>query len=391
MSNSAVSMYAIGLDQIAALIKATGHKRTTLVQGHMGTGKSSLLSTLGRELPNHTLCYFDCTTKDLGDITLPNIKGAGLGAGSRLKGKINPMTHDVDLTVTNQDETLPFVTYSTNEELGAHHNGPIALMVDEYGKANPSVKNALLRLMLERKIGSYTLHPDSIIFATTNLGAEGVGDLLPPHARNRITVVTARKPTNMEWIEWGINAGVDHTLLGWCKDNPQLFHSFDDYKNPDDNPYIFHPKQQRAAFVTPRSLEAASDILKERHNFDDQTTTAALMGTIGERGAMDLMAFVKLADQLPSLESIKKEPLTAKVPSSAAAVCMVVYRTLATIEKEWMDNWMIYMDRLDTEAQGMFANGVRAPKYGRQALVMTNKNFTQWAMKNSHLFAADKR
>ena len=365
MSNSAVSMYAVGLDQIAALIKATGHKRTTLVQGHMGTGKSSLLRTLSAELPNHTPCYFDCTTKDLGDITLPRIAEAGADAA--------------------------FVSYATNEELGAHHSGPIALMVDEYGKANPSVKNALLRLMLERKIGSYTLHPESIVFATTNLGAEGVGDLLPPHARNRITVVTARKPTNMEWIEWGINAGVDHTLLGWCKDNPQLFHSFDDYKNPDDNPYIYHPKQQRAAFVTPRSLEAASDILKERLHFDDQTTTAALMGTIGERGAMDLMAFVKLADQLPSLESIKKDPENAKVPTSAAAVCMVVYRTLATIEKEWMDNWMIYLNRLDTEAQGMFANGVRAPKYGRQAMVMTNKNFTQWAMKNSHLFAADKR
>ena len=365
MSNNALTMYALGLDQIAALIQATGHKRTTLVQGHMGTGKSSLLRTLSAALPTHTPCYFDCTTKDLGDITLPRIAEAGADAA--------------------------FVSYATNEELGAHHGGPIVLMVDEYGKANPSVKNALLRLMLERKIGSYTLHPDSIIFATTNLGAEGVGDLLPPHARNRITVVTARKPSNMEWIEWGINNGVDHSLLGWCKDNPQLFHSFDDYKNPDDNPYIFHPKQQRAAFVTPRSLEAASDILKERHQFDDQTTTAALMGTVGERAAMDLMAFVKMSDQLPSLDSIKKDPLLAKVPTSAAAVCMVVYRTLATIEKDWVDAWMTYMDRLDTEAQGMFANGVRAPKYGRQGIVMTHGKFTNWAMKNSHLFAADKR
>ena len=58
----------------------------------------------------------------------------------------------------------------------------------------------------------------------------------------------------MEWIEWGINNGVDHTLLGWCKDNPHLFHSFEDVKDPDDNPYIYHPKQQRTAFVTPRSL-----------------------------------------------------------------------------------------------------------------------------------------
>jgi hypothetical protein len=115
------------------------------------------------------------------------------------------------------------------------------------------------------------------------------------------------------------------------------------------------------------------------------------MGTIGDRGAMDLMAFVKLADQLPSLQSIKDTPETAKVPSSAAAVCMVVYRTLAALEKDWVDSWMIYCERLDKEAQGMFANGVRSPKYARQAMVMTNKRFTTWAMVNSYLFATDKR
>ena len=365
MSNDAINMYALNLDQIANLIKATGHLRTTLVQGHMGTGKSSLLRTLARELPDHIPCYFDCTTKDLGDITLPRIAEAGADAA--------------------------YVSYATNEELGAHHGGPIILMIDELGKSNPSVKNALLRVILERKIGSYSLHPESIVFATTNLGGEGVGDMMPPHMRNRITVVTARKPSNMEWIEWGINNDIDHTLLGWCKDNPQLFHGFDNYKNPDDNPYIYHPKQQRAAFVTPRSLEAASDILKNRKGLDDMTVTSALMGTIGDRGAMDLMAFVKLSDQLPSLESIKKSPETAKVPNSAAAVCMVVYRTLATIEKDWIDNWMIYCQRLDKEAQGMFANGVRAPKYHKQAMIMTSSSFTKWAMENSYLFAADKR
>jgi putative ribosome biogenesis GTPase RsgA len=41
---TAQQMYHLSLDQIASLIKATGHKRTTLVQGHMGTGKSSLLN-----------------------------------------------------------------------------------------------------------------------------------------------------------------------------------------------------------------------------------------------------------------------------------------------------------------------------------------------------------
>ncbi len=363
--NTATTMYALGLDQVEALIRKSGALRTILVQGDMGTGKSSLLTVLAKALPDHTPCYFDCTTKDLGDITIPNIAKLDDGTG--------------------------YVTYLTNEELGAHNNTPVIIMIDEFGKANPAVKNALLRLILERKIGSYTLHPDSIIFATTNKGSEGVGDLLPPHARNRMTVIQTRKPNNMEWIEWGINNEIDHTLLGWCKDNPQLFYSFEDVKDPDDNPYIFHPKQQRAAFVTPRSLEAASDILKARDGLDDQTVTAALMGTIGERGAMDLMAFVKLADQLPSAESIKQDPKNAKVPNSAAGICMVVYRTLASLEKDWVDPWMDYLVRLDKEAQGMFANGVRAPKYSKQSLVMTNKKFTEWAMNNNYMFAADKK
>lgn len=363
--NATTAMYALGLDQVANAILNTGNKRTILVQGDMGTGKSSLLATLAKALPDHTPCYFDCTTKDLGDITIPNIAKLDDGTG--------------------------YVTYLTNEELGAHNHTPVIIMVDEFGKANPAVKNALLRLILERKIGSYTLHPDSIIFATTNKGSEGVGDLLPPHARNRMAVIQTRKPNNMEWIEWGINNEIDHTLLGWCKDNPQLFYSFEDITDPDDNPYIFHPKQQRAAFVTPRSLEAASDILKVRDGLDDQTTTALLIGTIGERGAMDLMAFVKLADQLPSAESIKQDPKNAKIPTSAAAVCMVVYRTLASLEKDWIDAWMDYLVRLDKEAQGMFANGVRAPKYSKQSLVMTNKKFTQWAMDNNYMFAADKK
>jgi hypothetical protein len=361
---NAQKMYALSLDQITNAILVGGHKRTILVQGHMGTGKSSMLNILSQELPKHIPCYLDCTTKDLGDITVPNLAKLDDGTG--------------------------YVTYLTNEELGAHHDVPVILMIDEYGKANPAVKNALLRLMLERKIGSYTLHPDSIVFATTNLGAEGVGDLLPAHARNRITVVTSRKPTAEEWIEWGINNGIHPTVLGWVRENPQVMQSFEDVFDPDENPHIFHPQVPRAAFVTPRSLEAASDWLHEQASFDDQTLTSLLMGTIGDRGALDLMAFVKLANQLPSLESIKQDPTGATLPTSASAVCMVVYKLLSVLERDWVDSCMTYLNRLDKEAQGLFANGVRAPKYSKRDIVMTNKKFTEWARDNNYMFTADK-
>jgi energy-coupling factor transporter ATP-binding protein EcfA2 len=363
MNNQAQSMYQIDLPQCVDLIAAVGSDRTVLAQGHMGSGKSSMLHMLGEKLPKHRKIYFDATTKDLGDIMIPSMQSI------EKDGCVRMIPH---------------------EELGLHIDGPIILMLDEYGKANPAVKNAMLRLMLERKVGSYSLHPDSVVFATTNLGSEGVGDILPPHARNRMTVVQIKKTNNMDLIEYGINNNWDHSLLGWVKDNPHLMASFEDIKDPSENPYIFDPRAQRAAFVTGRSLEAASDILKVRAGFDDITLTAALMGTIGDRGAMDLMAFVSLSDQLPTLQSIKDNPKSAKVPDSAAAICMVVYRTLSALDKDWLNSWMDYLPRLDTEAQAMFANGVRAPKYSKQSMVMTNKKFTEWAMKNNHLYTADK-
>ncbi len=104
---------------------------------------------------------------------------------------------------------------------------------------------------------------------------------------------------------------------------------------------------------------------------------------------MDMMAFVKLADQLPSLSSIKQSPLDAKVPESASAVCMVVYRALGAMDRDWVDNWVTYLERLDKEAQGLFAMGVRSNSYAKRSIVMQSKNFTQWAMKNNYMFAAD--
>lgn len=367
--NQATAMYALGLEQIKNAILFGGNEQTVLVQGHMGTGKSSLLKMLGSSLTKHTMCYFDCTTKDLGDVTVPKMMELGV-----------------------DEDGTEFVRFVPNEELGMHFKKPIILMIDEYGKANAAVKNAMLRLMLEGKVGSYELHPESIRFATTNLGAENVGDLVPAHARNRITIVTSRKPTWREWIEWGINNGIDHTLLGWVKNNDALFASFEDIKNHEENEYIFHPKAiGRTSFVTPRSLEAASRWLKIRDKLDDQTLTAMLMGTIGNRGAMELMAFVRLADQLPSIDSIKINPQTAKVPPSAGALAMVVYRALGSIERDWVDAWVEYMGRLDPEAQGLFVNNVREEKYSRRDIVLKNKKFTEWAMKNNHMFAADKK
>ena len=370
MKQSAESLFAQSIDECAESILATGNKVTTLVQGHMGTGKSSILKILAEKLPDHVPCYFDCTTKDLGDLMLP---------------KIASVEHE------------EYVKFVPNEEMGLHHDKPIILMIDEFGKANPSVKNGMMRIMLERTMGNKKLHPDSIVFATTNLGTEGVGDLLMPHHRNRITVIRMKKPTSTEWIEnFAFNAGIHPSLIMWVKENgEQLFQTFEEVDKPDDevggNPYIYHPQAQRPAFVTPRSLELASYWLWAKDKISKNALKSNLMGTIGARGGADLDAYIELVDQLPTQEDIKTNPTNAKVPDSASGVVMVVYRALATMNKEFIDPFMTYLVRLDMEAQALFAMQVRNPKYQKQGMVMSNKKFTEWCIANNYMFSADKK
>jgi hypothetical protein len=349
------------------IISAGAKFRTVLVQGHMGWGKSAMLGQLANRFPSHAPVYFDCTTKsDAGDLMIPKL-----------------------MNIDGSD----FVRYATNEELGVHLNKPLILLIDEFGKANQSVKNGLLRLMYERKIGSITLHPDSLIFATTNLGAEGVGDLLKPHERDRFTTLTLRKPVGEEWIPWGLDNGVNVTVLSWAKQTPQIFQSFEDVERPDDNPYIYHPKSTRRNFVTGRSLEAAGKWLDMSPMLSQDALQAALMGTVGDAAALDLMAYSKLLHELPSIESIKQHPEQAKIPSSMGAVCMVVFRSLSSIDHTWADAWMTYLNRLDRNAQALFCSTIQGGKFSpeRRSAVMQTVGYRDWAMANNHIFHADKK
>ena len=363
--NHAANLFQVGINQAVNLMLAN-RARTTMVQGHMGSGKSTLLKILAKRLPNHIPTYFDGTTKDLGDMSLP---------------------------ILSTVDTDGYVKFVPNEELGIHLGKPVILMFDEFGKMNPAVKNATLRIMQEREFAGYKLHKDSIVFCTTNLGAEGVGDVLPPHARNRMTILKMRKSTNVEWIEdFAIDAGIDPILMACVQDKPEWFQSFEDVKDPKDNEAIYHPMDKsRTSFVTNRSLHAASDWLLVRDQFDTASLQAALIGTIGAKAAAELTSFVTIGDQMPSLDSIKKSPLTATIPSSPVACSMVCYRTLSTIERNWSDSWMDYLVRMPREYQMMFAMQVRRKEYQRQSEIMTNSKYMKWCLENNFAFNADKK
>lgn len=349
---------SVSLQECANLIGAVGSEVTVLAQGEMGIGKSSMLKMLQSKFPDHFVCYGDMTTKDVGDFLVPKIK-------------------DI-----NGVEVTSFIP---NEEFGFHHNKPIVLMLDEIGKASKGVMNACLRLMLERKLGTYALPEGSIVFATTNLASEGIGDMLPPHARNRMSVVKVRKPSSDEWIEWALDNDVAPEVIMTVKEFPMMLASFEEYTDSKDNEYIYDPRTPRPSFVTPRSLDKASAILKQTRHLSEDVIGCAIKGTIGARACYDMLNIVKLSSDLPSWESIMDSPEKAQIPESPAAICMLVYSAVQRVEKDTINKWIKYMARISKEAQGLFATSVM--RTSKKSVVGTSTEFVKWATANNYLFA----
>lgn len=345
---------SLNLSEVTNLIQSVGTTTTVHVQGQPGIGKSSILNTLAEKFPTHIPVYIDCADLDLGDLAMP------------------AMNHDTKTT-----------SFYPNERFQLHHGKPVIVMLDEITKASEPVKNMLLPVMLERRLGSVAFHPDSIVYSTGNMITDGVGDSLKAHAKNRITTVNLRNPTDDEWISWAIDNELSPEVIAWVKQFPHCLASYTD-ASQKENMYIFNPQKEQQAFVTPRSLHKASFIVKARHTLGDNTTMSALSGTIGESAARDMSAYFSLADELPTREAIYKEPDKAIVPNDPSARVILVMRELMNITKENFESWLVYMERLPMEMRALFAFNIM--QGSKQALAATNKKFTDWVMDHKQFF-----
>lgn len=346
---SSFNAKAITLKQAAALIEAVGTTNTIMLRGQPGVGKSSILKTLSQRMPDYLPCYIDVANLDLGDLGMPVI--------------------DRETMVTN---------YAPNARFGVAkgQTKPVLLMLDELGKASKPVMNMLLPVILEHRLGDVTLPVGSIVFATSNLDTDGVGDNVPAHAMNRMTEVVALNPTADEWLAWAGENDISPEISAFAKDYPQVFTMYADLAKGETNPYIFNPLNgQTRQYVSPRSLEKASNIIKQRDMLGD-ALLPALAGTVGESAARDIEAMVHMLDRLPRFERIAADPLTAMLPANDTPTggFLLAFMLAGRCEADSLDAVMTYMNRIGTtnfEAQALFT-----------AQLAGNPRKITWACKN---------
>ena len=332
---------SISLNEFANAVINVGSDVSVIAQGEPGIGKSSMLKVIRDKLPTHETRYIDCALLDLGDLQMPKV------------------TDSVD--------------FVPNKMFVSDDGRPLVVMLDEIGKAMRPVQNALLTLLLEKRIGNHHLPEGSIVFGTTNLATDGVGDKVEAHARNRVCFVTVSKPDSDQWLNWAMDNDVSPEICAWVKNYPHALASYTD-ENQADNPYIYNPRKSQASFVTPRSLEKASHFVKNRSVLGDTVVSTCLAGCVGQSAALDMMAYIHVADKLTAWEVVIEKPDAAPVSTDQIANMIMAYGAVTRVTKETIDAFMKYLDRLPSEIQIMFLSSlIKSSKAGWAVL---NKSVT---------------
>lgn len=345
---------SITLKQAAALIAANPETRF-LLEGEPGIGKSSLLELIASQL-NMDYAYIDVPNMDLGDIAMP---------------------------VVNREKRI--TEYYPNSRFKLQHGKPLVIMLDEFTKGAEPIKN-MLHPTLEKanpRLGDVSLPKGTVVFLTGNLTTDGVGDSLKAHSRNRIVPVRVSKPSADEWIEWALNHDIEAEVIAWVSRFPHALASYLD-AGQGDNPYIYNPRKPQLAFVSPRSLATASNLIRSRRYLDADTVIAALSGAVGESAARDMQAYIEFSDQLPTWESTIAHPDTTAIPTSPGACAIVIFGAIAKVTKDTIKPFMQYLQRFDAEWQAVFAiNIARNP--AKQAIAFSSRAFAEWVGRNQDL------
>jgi hypothetical protein len=172
------------------------------------------------------------------------------------------------------------------------------------------------------------------------------------HINNRVTKVNIGKPSVEAWVNWAIDNKVNESVIAAVHAMPNVLQS---YLEDANNPYIFNPKKNTGAYASPRSLTKAGKICDQRTTFGNELTVEALKGTIGVAFALQMMAYLDVADTLPTWADIEKAPGKTIIPKSPAAQLLLLFGSIGQVNNKNAEAYTKYFFRFETELRMLWA------------------------------------
>ena len=207
------------------------------------------------------------------------------------------------------------------------------LFLDELNRAPQLVQNACLQLALERQVGEYKLPDGWTVIAAGNPDTHRGVTRMSEALANRFVHLTAEADLD-NWTSWAIGADLPPELIAFMRFRPTLLHSYD-------------AKSTEKAYPSPRSWEFVAKIMAASPPTLIEHQLYA--GTVGEGAAAELIGFLDVFRQLPSIDGILMNPKKSKVPTDPSALFAVSAALARKSTEANFDRVMTYSDRMPRE------------------------------------------
>lgn len=184
------------------------------------------------------------------------------------------------------------------------------IMLDEFPLAPRATQNAALQLVLDGRVGDYTLPPDTWIMMAGNRQEDRCfGDKLSPAMVNRVVIIRL-KPSLDDWCDWAYDAGIDLRIVAYVRFNPNSLLDF----NPTE-------WDGEGNFASPRSWETLHKTMNSpawTQLTRDQRRILTI-GTVGKAVGNEFSGYIEIYEDLPLIQSVLLDPMKAPVPTEASA------------------------------------------------------------------------
>jgi hypothetical protein len=220
---------------------------STMIWGPPGIGKSSIVAQIAQ---NHGIAFTDVRLSQLAPTDL-----RGLPVPENGRSKWFP------------PEFLP-------------DGGKGILFLDELNMAPPAMQGIAQQLILDRKVGSYTVPPDWFIWAAGNRKEDRASVFeMPSPLANRFLHLTVL-PDMDSFKSYALLKQIPEQIIAFLAFRPSLLHK---------------PDPQVPAWPSPRSWEMAGQLL---------SVGLDIAPVVGEGATAEFMAYKKIYNELPNLELI---------------------------------------------------------------------------------------
>ena len=303
----------------------------------------------------------------------------GIGKSSIVKQIAYDMNIEcIDLRLSLMDPTdlkgIPFYDKEQHSALWAPpsflpREGKGILFLDELNSAAPAVQASAYQLILDRKVGEYTL-PDgwAIVAAGNREGDRGVVYRLPSPLANRFVHIDM--DVNVEdWRQWAMKRQIDTRIVAYISFKNDALMSFD-------------PTLNEKSFATPRSWEAVHHLLQS--SLPHHLHLDAIGGAIGSSNAVDFLGFCKVMNLLPDIEEILSGNCT-DYPSDISALYALSSALVGHItnnpNEEQINHLLTYTLNLQSEFAVMIVQDLQ-----RQGITMDQlTSYGDWVNKYAYL------